>query len=198
MKTTLSFIFFVLIGSFAFSQTTYDITWQQGVNGEDASFDIQTGDTVRWIWGNTAPHNVVSDDEDAPSDFGSETITQEGYVYSYTFTEAASIDYICDVHPGTMFGTINVSDNLSNEQAEELDFKIYPNPVKDRIYFENQTNSDATEITIFDVLGKVVQLDRFNNATLRNGIDVSNLKRGIYLIQIDNGRNTFTQKLIKN
>lgn len=198
MKTTFFLLFFILFTAFSFGQTTYDITWQQDVNGTNASLEIQTGDTVRWIWGNEAPHNIVSSDEDAPNDFGSETIIQEGYVYSYTFTEPAVIDYICNVHPGTMFGTITVGKNMNAEKAEALDFKIYPNPVKDRIFFQNQTNSEELEITVFDVLGKVVKQERLNNATMRNGVEVSSLKRGIYLVQVDNGRDSFTQKLIKN
>ncbi|HEA30645.1 MAG TPA: T9SS type A sorting domain-containing protein [Leeuwenhoekiella sp.] len=198
MKTTFFSFIFLLFGFFASGQTTYDITWKQDVNGEDASLEIQTGDTVRWIWGNGASHNVISNDNDAPDDFGSETITQEGYVYSYTFTSPGVIDYFCNVHPGTMFGTISVSDNLSVDAAENLDFKIYPNPVKDRIFFQNQSKNDDLKVVIFDVLGKIVKQDRLSPDTIRNGIEVSSLKRGIYLVQVDDGTNTFTQKLIKN
>ncbi len=194
MKTT----FFLLMASLAIGQTTYDITWKQDSNGKVASLDIQTGDTVRWIWGTAAPHNVASNDEDAPADFGSETIMQEGYVYSYTFTKQAVIDYRCNVDPGTMFGTITVTDNPRAEPIEALDFKIYPNPVKDRIFFQNQAKNDDLDVTIFDVLGKVVKQERLTRATIINGVEVSSLKRGIYLVQVDNGNNTFTQKLIKN
>jgi len=198
MKTTFFLLFFLLAGSLAIGQTTHDITWKQNVNGNAASLEIQTGDTVRWIWGTAAPHNVVSSDKDAPADFGSETITQEGYVYSYTFTAPAVIQYSCDVHPVTMFGTITVQDDPKVDPAEVLDFKIYPNPVKDRIFFQNQARNDDLDVTIFDVLGKVVKQERLTRATIRNGVEVSSLKRGIYLVQIDNGNNTFTQKLIKN
>lgn len=198
MKTTFFLLFFLLTVSLSIGQKTYDITWKQDSNGKAASLEIQIGDTVRWIWGTAAPHNVASTDEDAPADFGSETITQEGYVYSYTFIEEAIIDYRCNVHPGTMFGTISVTDNPGIDPAETLDFKIYPNPVKDRIFFQNQTKNDDLDVTIFDVLGKIVKEERLTRATIINGVEVSSLKRGIYLVQVDNGNNTFTQKLIKN
>jgi len=198
MKTTFFILFFILAGSLAIGQTTYDITWKQDVNGEAASLEIHTGDTVRWIWGTAAPHNVVSNDKDAPADFGSETITQEGYVYSYTFTKQAVIDYNCNVHSENMFGTITVKDNPRVDPAEPLDFKIYPNPVQDRIFFQNHAKNNDLDVTIFDVLGKVVKQERLTRATIINGVEVSSLKRGIYLVQVDNGNSTFTQKLIKN
>jgi plastocyanin len=198
MKTTFFLLLFLLAGSLSIGQTIHDITWKQDVNGETASLEIQTGDTVRWIWGTAAPHNVVSTDKNAPADFGSEIIMQEGYVYSYTFTKATVIDYNCNVHPGTMFGKITVTDTPKVDPAEALDFKIYPNPVKDRIFFQNQMKNDDLDVTIFDVLGKVVKQERLTRATIRNGVEVSSLKRGIYLVQVDNGNNTFTQKLIKN
>ncbi len=32
------------------AQTTFDLDWAIGINGEDASLTIETGDTVRWTW----------------------------------------------------------------------------------------------------------------------------------------------------
>ena len=77
-------------------------------------------------------------------------------------------------------------------------FKVYPNPVKDRIYFQNRSNTSRIDVTFYDILGKVVKREALGANSIRNGMDVSNLKRGVYLVQIDNGSNSFTQKLIKN
>lgn len=196
MKTTLLSLLFLFFGCQVFGQTIHDITWTKGMEDAEASIEIQAGDTVRWIWGDSDPHNIMSEDDDL-GDFGSETISQEGYVYSYTFNDVGTIDYFCNLDPATMSGSVKVVRNNNNSDLQDLDFKIYPNPVKDRIYFENEAQSNV-EVTIYDVLGKVVKHEKLSNTTIRNGMDVSSFKRGIYLVQVDNGNNTFTQKLIKN
>jgi plastocyanin len=89
--------------------TIHEIIWKIGVNGESASLIINTGDTVRWIWEeNDIPHTVSSEDANAPADFGSELLTGEGSIYEYTFTEEIHFEYLCSVHPATMFGSITV------------------------------------------------------------------------------------------
>lgn len=91
--------------------------------------------------------------------------------------------------------------NIAPKKAQQEDtstYKIYPNPVKDRIFFDDDKKSKNLDVIIYDVLGKVVKKDRLTALTIRNGIEVSDLKRGVYLVQIDSGGNSFTQKLIKN
>ena len=47
MKTILLIIFSVT-SFFISAQTTFDLDWELGVNGPDARFTIETGDTMRW------------------------------------------------------------------------------------------------------------------------------------------------------
>lgn len=87
----------------------HEIIWYMEITPQQATLTIKPGDTIRWIWGESdMPHNVTSDDPDAPADFGSEIMTGEGSVYEYTFTEETVFDYHCSVHPNLMFGTITV------------------------------------------------------------------------------------------
>lgn len=87
---------------------------------------------------------------------------------------------------------------VNTDPQELVDFKIYPNPVKDRIYFESDRVKNDFIITFYDVLGKLVLKERINVLSMRQGMDVSNLKRGVYLVKVEDGQNTVTQKLIKN
>ncbi len=87
----------------------HEINWLNGVTVQNASVTIKPGDTVRWIWAeDNMPHDVSSEDENAPEGFGSELLTGIGNVYEFTFTEETVFDYRCSVHPTTMFGTITV------------------------------------------------------------------------------------------
>jgi Leucine-rich repeat (LRR) protein len=80
---------------------------------------------------------------------------------------------------------------LSSEDftsAKKIAF--YPNPANDKIYFSQKQKS----VTVFTIEGKKI------NSTLKNKeIDISELPKGIYLLQIQTIENTvITQKLIKN
>src|SRR5690606_12756709 len=87
--------------------TVHEIVWMIGITNQEASITIQTGDTVRWIWGEeNMPHDVSSDDANAPEDFGSEILSGKGTIYEYTFTEEVVFNYKCSIHSDTMFGTI--------------------------------------------------------------------------------------------
>ncbi len=69
---------------------------------------------------------------------------------------------------------------------------IYPNPAKNKIQLSN-INAVSAEIRIFNVLGKQV----FHQSKIRKkSVDISSLKKGIYLVKINVDGNTKTQKLV--
>jgi len=96
----------------------YEIIWMTNMAVQNATITIKPGDTIRWIWGEGGmPHDVTSDDPNAPEDFGSEILIGEGQVYEYTFTEEITFEYRCSIHPNSMVGTISViacEENTSN------------------------------------------------------------------------------------
>lgn len=73
---------------------------------DPASVTIKPGDTVKWEWEASLPHDVVSDD-DAPEAYNSELITEGEY--SYTYEEAGTYGYHCTPHP-TMTGEVIVEE----------------------------------------------------------------------------------------
>ena len=82
---------------------------------------------------------------------------------------------------------------LSTPNFQEIEFSFYPNPVKDRLYIESP-QSEIQKIQIFDINGKqVLQSD----SIVQNTIDVSNLKSGIYLLQVETKEGKATRKLVK-
>jgi hypothetical protein len=69
-------------------------------------------------------------------------------------------------------GEMNVSD--------ENNFIIAPNPMTDFLYITSNLNDNITEIRILDYLGKELFIGPIN----QNGIDITNLKTGCYIIEI--------------
>ncbi|MFZ4401590.1 MAG: T9SS type A sorting domain-containing protein [Bacteroidales bacterium] len=78
-------------------------------------------------------------------------------------------------------------------------FKITPNPAKDIIYInsENSKFNENNEVSIFDILGKKVFSVHLSDFSNSKSIDICSLSKGIYIIKITNGQQTFQQKFIK-
>jgi plastocyanin len=83
-----------------------------GLNFSPTSFEIGTGDTVRWEWENGG-HNVKADTTPDGSDWsgtpGSD-LYSSGHTYSYTFETPGEYSYYCDPHRGSgMTGSFTVT-----------------------------------------------------------------------------------------
>ena len=83
--------------------------------------------------------------------------------------------------------TANLNENVLNS------IKMYPNPANDYLNFDTNSNENI-DVQIFDILGKsVLQLEN-----VRNLVNVSELKSGVYFVQMTLGTKKGTKKLIIN
>ena len=75
--------------------------------------------------------------------------------------------------------------------------KLYPNPAVESVTIETEDVSTVTKITVFDNVGQEVKDVDVQSGLKSNTIDVSNLKSGIYLVEIQfSGVSTVTKKLV--
>lgn len=164
------------------AQQTYNITWMMGISEEDASVTLQSGDTVVWTWGEPdMPHDVSSEDPDAPEDFGSEILIGEGQTYQYTFTTEAEIEYECSVHP-SMNGVITVLPILSVEEVFLKNLQYFPSVVTDRLTLTSLVPLGAYEI--YDAEGKRISGGILENLNVYE-IDTSGFSSGVYVISVE-------------
>jgi hypothetical protein len=83
--------------------------------------------------------------------------------------------------------SLNTSDILKN------DLKVFPNPTKATLTFQNPNNVTIDKISITDLAGKtILQLEQ--NATQ---INVEQLATGMYILQAYSGEEKYTTKFIK-
>lgn len=80
------------------------------------------------------------------------------------------------------------------EEPSSILFAAYPNPFKSIININIQNNGDYT-CSVFTTCGQPLMQFHLNNAQTK--LDLSNLKTGIYILQINNGTKTATKKIIK-
>ncbi|HPF49929.1 MAG TPA: M1 family aminopeptidase [Draconibacterium sp.] len=77
---------------------------------------------------------------------------------------------------------------LSNSQ-----FEIYPNPVKNKLTLKLESGTSVLSMSIYSIKGK--QLNRVT--TTKRHLDVSSLKAGTYILQVQTDKGLLNQKFIK-
>ena len=78
------------------------------------------------------------------------------------------------------------------KNADQSELGIYPNPATQGKIYITSKNTLSKEITIYDVVGKVVLQTTITNKEL----NISSIQPGMYLIQIKESETVVTRKLI--
>ncbi|MDG4945562.1 T9SS type A sorting domain-containing protein [Weeksellaceae bacterium KMM 9713] len=90
-----------------------------------------------------------------------------------------------------------VAETLSTDDLtlSKSSLSLYPNPASDlvKVNLGDNFNTSKVQITLTNLSGKQVSKVAYN----ANGIDVSNLPAGLYIVTATDGKNTVTKKLIK-
>lgn len=84
------------------------------------------------------------------------------------------------------------SEKMDENHKKDISDGIYPNPAKSFIYI-NESFSENTFFTIFSLYGQKIATGKMES----NAISVSDLKQGVYLIEIYDGLKLFTGKFLK-
>lgn len=96
----------------------------------------------------------------------------------------------------SVFVTKNENDTIiANEiQMNKGEFRIYPNPAANYIYFSAE--QIIKQLEIYDIQGRLLRVLRVNEE--KGSVDISNLRTGTYYIRMIGISDTKTAKLIKN
>jgi len=94
-----------------------------------------------------------------------------------------------EVASGTNCSTLSVDSLFAKEII------VYPNPTTGILRISDTKNQEY-KVTVFNVIGKIV----INSATISNqkSIDISNLERGVYFMNINLGDKNAVKKIVKN
>lgn len=86
-----------------------------------------------------------------------------------------------------------IESRLYQEKPQSIEIKIYPNPATgNEVTIVSKKN---VTVEVYDVLGKKVKVQ---NITInQNKLNISELKKGIYLLKIKTDKESITKKLIR-
>ena len=93
--------------------------------------------------------------------------------------------------------TVNVQEGVAIKDLSSSNFKLYPNPVKDVLYFDQGQIGEVDKIELFNVIGKKVYSGNVSNEV--TSINLSEVERGIYIAKIysNNSGLVHTQSFVK-
>ncbi|WDF66319.1 family 16 glycosylhydrolase [Flavobacterium sp. KACC 22763] len=92
--------------------------------------------------------------------------------------------------------TARMALNVEEEpQTEEAVFAVYPNPTNNYVQVSSPENLDNKVITIYDNTGTLILQNKPQGN--ESVIDVSKLRRGIYILNFKSDQKNWTKKLIK-
>ena len=83
---------------------------------------------------------------------------------------------------------------INNINLDKDALNLYPNPTSGKITIENSSNLNMENITILDVLGRVVYQATPQSAT-KDQVDISNLVSGLYTVHIKTDKGIVVKKL---
>ncbi|HET8885995.1 MAG TPA: T9SS type A sorting domain-containing protein [Salinimicrobium sp.] len=195
MKTRL--LIFLFMGGMALNaQNTHQLDWYMGISVEDASLEIEEGDTVIWTITDSAPHTVTSDAGSTES-FESGTFNQ-GETFEYTFTQQGSNAYHCGIHP-SMQGVITVNPSMGVNHFKDVDFAVYPNPSSTQLNLQFSGIIGSIDVQVYDLNGKTLFTGKFSIDGSENAanVDVSNWSSGVYIVEFTQGEAVKRMNFIK-
>ena len=183
--------------------TTTEPTWFMG-NTKNITWNV-AGTTANNI--NTANVNILVSTDNGLSytmlaanvpNNGSATVTIPTNLTS-TYEARIKIEAV-----GNIFYTVSKKfflwdPNVSTDDVELKDLKIYPNPASEilTIEFAAETNGKTT-FEVFDLNGRLVQTQTNNQSNqVTQQLNVTHLKTGTYILVINTGKYKSTHKFIK-
>ncbi|MGI9653190.1 T9SS type A sorting domain-containing protein [Chryseobacterium sp. RLHN22] len=111
-----------------------------------------------------------------------------GKIYAYNLQGILQNTFTVTSLPNQIIAYNSASlSTIENSKASKL--SLYPNPTSNK-FFVKGLNSGSVQI--YDVNGRMI----INTQYTQNGIDVTTLSKGVYIVKITDNNNSFSEKLI--
>ena len=172
--------------------TKFDINSLIPTDGSHQYVTKIEGNKVEFIFENI---NLPFDDANNDGYVAFKIKTKSTLVLGNTFSNSANIYFDYNFPIITNTATTTVAVPLANNDFVFNDYlKIYPNPAKNVLTIDNLKNINISSISIYTILGQVIQTTTNPTKT----IDVSELKSGNYFLKINSDKGSSFERFIKD
>jgi hypothetical protein len=98
-------------------------------------------------------------------------------------------------------GGNNSSNSLNSDESARISFNVFPNPVQNEATIDFSAKMQGkVNVAIMDLVGRTIKTYDFNvsAADTRFNVDLSELQNGMYMMNVNNGTNQKSAKLVVN
>lgn len=174
-------------------KTTFEMLHSSHTNTVERVFD-----KLNWQFDNINLADATNDEPNSHGYVYYRIKPLAGYSVGDIVPNTASIvfDFNAPVITNT-FNTEFVAALGVEEVYSEIPFLMMPNPARDNIQLSFRSNEPTIEVTIYDILGKLVLVKTDQNVS-NTSVDVSVLNSGVYFVKIKDAKGQFgLKKLVK-
>lgn len=102
-----------------------------------------------------------------------------------------------DTNPAIITNTTaNTNATVGMEEMSQNPLFIYPQPTRERFFISGVNSEEVINVQLMDANGKTINMINGNN--INQGIEVSALPNGMYIVAVSTTKTTLQQKLIIN
>jgi hypothetical protein len=171
----------------------YDVLRLKTTQNTSSVLNVYCSDTVSGMgaWINNIPFSSIpilanfSNDE---QEIKYQWITDDASV-KFLLAEIV-VDSLDNIINGVSFQTIPSSSFVA--ELPQNTFNVYPIPASNQLTIESKS-SNLTDVTLLDVMGKLVFSDKFKGTTQ---IDLTQISKGIYYLNLKTTEGELTKKII--
>lgn len=169
---------------------TYNVTWSHALDTLTLNVEQTTSSPNTTFFGNDMEYRILMQTGDTIVRVSQSQNTQQ---YKFNITDIVTdieVDpnnWILDA-PGII---------LSRTEKKDINkqISIYPNPFNEDINIVLNDEYKRSEISIYDISGRVVYSDTFSGSHFR--MNLNYLDKGTYIINVSTNNNSFSKKLFK-
>jgi plastocyanin len=179
------------------------------VNVEDfqfspSDFTINLGDTVKWMWDNSAgAHTTTSTNIPPGAVAWNQQINQSAQTFTYVPTIGGSYNYHCSIHSGmighfTVIASAGIQIIQPTTSMSLIGINSSTNELK-LIY--NISETSELQIRMYDILGNVLCTffsSAQNAGTYTPTFIIPNFAKGIYVINLETKNSIISRKVSLN
>ncbi|MBI9035568.1 MAG: T9SS type A sorting domain-containing protein, partial [Bacteroidales bacterium] len=127
-------------------------------------------------------------------------VTNEIYFTACLFEDASIYDENISVantnQENIVLGKISGPESVRLDENEDLKMAIYPNPATNKIQIQIPFKDNESYVArIFDIHGKMISNQMINQSD--NQLNISELEKGMYMIQLTGNNRNLSERLIK-
>jgi len=170
---------------------TYQVTWYQNPTNKDVQFTVNQSQSHNSVSFFEMPLPVRVKGSSGQSEMIRLEITENGQ----TFNTSLNFDITSiEIDPDKELISKNNSAVLGVDLVQlDHQIHIYPNPVKNILNIQNNSQTNINKIIFYDILGKII-LQKENPSPI---ISLEKLNFGMYLVKIDTDKGVIHKTILK-